>query len=155
MKTWKAGSGVTKINTHQLVMLVVPAPNSQAATATAVWTLPEGIWWKVRQVRTNLDATNATAAVDVNVIATKTGFPGYKVGLATTLAALTFDGIITFGVSLVAYQSVPVGTVNAALPDVWLPPGTIVTLTATTGAGFNVLQQCIITCEGGELVADE
>ena len=136
-------------------MLVVPAPNSQAATATVAWTLPEGIWWKVRQIRTNLDATNATAAVDVNTTANKTGFPSFKVGLETTLAALTFDGVVTFGVSLVPYQSVPVGTVNAPLPDVWLPPGTVITLTATTTAGFNVLQSCILTCEGGELVQDE
>jgi hypothetical protein len=151
---WKAGAGVTKVQVETLLMLVQAAPNAQAASAQVTWLLPDGVWWKLKQVRTNLDATNATLPVDVNVVATKTGIPSFKIGLATPLAALTFDGQVTFADQMPAQQSNPVGTVTAPLPDVWLPPGTSIQLNAVTAAGFAVLQQCVLTAEGAELVAD-
>jgi hypothetical protein len=136
-------------------MFCTPAADSQAASAQCQWILPEGIWWRLTQVRTSLDATNATAVIDVDVAANKSGFAGYRVGLATQLAPLTFDGTVTFAVGLVAYQSIPVDCINAALPDVWLPPGTVIQLSARTVAGFNVLQNSVLTAEGAELVVNQ
>jgi len=149
---WKAGAGIERVNTYDLVMLAQKVANQQGTTTVQSWVLPQGLWWKVNTVSVQLDATNATTAIPVSLEATNPAFASVIAVPLTTILPLTFDGVVVIGRGLDTKNNLTAFNVTAPWPDMWLAPGTTVTLRIGTVVGFVVAQNTTLWAEGAELV---
>lgn len=148
---WLAGSGLTKVDLNQVILLAQKGPDANAQTATVTWTLPQGIWWKVTGLFANLDATNATAATVLQARYADTAFGDVVINADDNIIPLLFDGPVSLALGLPKVTGATQPTIMAPLPDIIIPPGSRVTLTAFAGAGFNVITSAFMTAEGYEV----
>lgn len=128
-----AGSGLQGVWLNRGSLLLQEATPLNQATASATWTVPQGQWWKPLSITSGVENLAAAAPTSVAVFF-NLGNPAMTIAaLETDLVAGLFDGVVTFAIGAASFtRNVVPFLASAPLPDIWLPPGSVIVL--ATGA---------------------
>ena len=123
-----AGSGLTGVSSLDGDVSVFERPGAVGAALSVQWILPDGSWWRVRLVAFDL-VTTGTAEFSQGIIEFTYGAsPLYRMSLANFVEPGFATSFSTFGVGLPFRAETSPQLQVAPLPEVLLPPGTVVTL---------------------------
>ncbi|TXH51709.1 MAG: hypothetical protein E6Q97_17785 [Desulfurellales bacterium] len=115
-----------------------------SANPIATFQLPAGNWWKVQLLHAQLDATAGVGDVVYSARAVSSGVQLFFVTGLFAFTAGAFEGGLTFGLGLEPMDASTDDCLVGNLPDVYLPPGTSVSLEAIVGGGTLELANPII-----------
>ena len=130
-----AGSGLTGVSSLDGDVSVFPRPGGVGAALSVEWILPDGSWWRVRLVAFELVTTATVEFSQAIIDFTYGASPLYRMSLANLIEPGWPTSFSTFGVGLPFRAETSPQLQVAPLPEVLLPPGSIVTLSFAVPGG--------------------
>lgn len=128
MRVLKAGAGITLIDLERGAVVTIPKPTQTLNPVQFTFTLPLGQWWKVMSISFGLNMAGG-AGTEQLIVTCSNGTQ--VIWAAAQLAAIptaALNADVCFGLGH-AHVNSGVGTaIIAPLPDVWSPPGAVVTV---------------------------
>lgn len=142
-----AGGGLQPVFFERGGLILVTAPPRTSVAPVAQFRLPAGAWWKINTVQCLLDSTASLFAVTYSVSAVYNAqLLWFMTGL-NQLAPGAFAGNVLFGRGIAPQENVAQGMVAGQLPDVWLPPETVVNLGFSGVAGNQILTEAFLLAQ--------
>lgn len=136
-----AGSGIQPVLYERGLLLLLRADDRTAVSPTATMQLPAGNWWKLDTVSMLLDATAAGFPVTYAISANYNAQILFRCVGLNQIPAGTFAGNILWGRQMTPQENVNEALLVGQLPDLWLPPSTVLSVSLQGIAGNLALSE--------------
>lgn len=140
----KQGQGLSYVTREQGQLFYAANPSLSGASLQSTFQLPFGEWWRIDLASAQVDPSAAGAAVIFSLRAVSSGVQLFYFSPTRWLTAGGLEATVNFGVGLDSVLAEDDESRKESIPDVYLPPGTFVTLSASAAVGTVQLSNPIL-----------